>query len=238
MPATVEKVRDDLLLKLGVSVPADATPGQLADVAVAINWALQTMHTAGEDFFTRRKLAVTYPGGGPELALPEEVQSVLGPVRLATGAHLRALESRGEYDAYGPLFMGLGAYAVPNGTPQAYWVETHRADDATDADLAKINIRLIPQPGGNTDLEVEGVEEAANYAVADLGYTDPLPCPHKYVETIFLPLARYAITRSNDFSRAELRAELEKDFRFALSTLGLKGGFPPEKKPEMREVVA
>lgn len=233
MAFSVKDARDDLLRKLGIEDAAQASAAQLADVALAINWALQTLFSAGEDFFTRSKLSVAFSAGIAAVELPSTVQEVLGPVRLPTGVPLRMLSSRGELDAFGVLFLGQESWTVAQSLPQAYWVESLRA--SSGADLAKIVLNIVPAPSSSITLTVEGVEECANIAVAGLGATDALAVPHQYAESIFLPLARQAITRSTSFSRAELRREIQADFERAMATLGAKGGFPPEKQPETRE---
>lgn len=236
MSLSVLQVRNDLLSKLGIEDATTASALALQDVVIAINGAMQVLQTAGEDYFTRQKFSQVISAGTASYWIAQSVQAVLGPIRL-NGAPLNALTSRGQLDQFGRIFAGATAYGSPAGLPTAYWVENLR--NGTQGDINQIIIWLAPIPTATGTLEVEVVNDAPSYTVADLSSTSPLPIAQNYTESILLPIARLLITRSSQFSRADLLAQLTADYQVALQRLGLSGGFPNVRQPlPPREVQA
>jgi hypothetical protein len=207
----------------------------LQDVLIALNAALQTLQTAGQDYFTREVLSGTFYAGTTTVTLAASVQSVLGPVRITTGPNagqnLSALQSRGEYDQFARIFGDSTSFSLPLGEPTSYWIENLRNGSAT-GEINKISVRPVPVPSSNRSFEIEVVNDAPNYVVADLSSsTTVLPVAQNYAESILLPIARLNITRSSQFSRPELLEQITADATVALAKLGLAGGFPVEKTP-------
>lgn len=231
-------VRDNLLRTLGIETAGSASTGVLADVLAAMNYAQQTLWMAGPDYFTRSKLDVSLVAGTAEYTLADTVQSVLGPLRLASGRTLRALESRSELDNFGLLYLGQDSAEVAQGTPLAYFVENL---NQAASDPVKIKLHVVPAPdsvaAGTATLD--GVADCALFATADLASTDVLPVAQQYTETLFLPLARKAVSRSSYFSAQDLQGKIDADFEEALTMLRKAGGFPPAaERREKREVEA
>lgn len=236
---TIVQTRDDLLSKLGIPDIALATPLILQDVVVAINGAMQMLQTAGEDFFTREEIELTLGVGTAVYVIPKSIQSVIGPVRWNNSKPLRALTSEGEYDQFARIFLGQSGYGSGSlGVPVAYFVKYLR--NGTEGDICAISIRLAPAPSSPAGtLVVEVVNDAPHYEVADLEATTELPVAQNYTESVFLPIARMLITRSSQFSRPNLLAQLQADGERAMAVLGINGGFPNAKQPKVeREVEA
>jgi hypothetical protein len=226
MPITLAQAQSDLLSKLGIEDPAVAPDLQQQDVIIAINGAMQILQSAGEDYFTRQKLMVTL-GVGTSVYSIAGVQSVLGPVRLDDSVPLRALESRGELDQFDRIFLGGTGYGSAAGTPMAYWIEYLR--QGSTGNIQRVNIWLAPPPAADAlpaTLAVEVVDAAPSYSAADLATNALLPVSQNYAESIFLPIARYLITRSSQFSRPDILAGLTSDYQSAMQRLGFSGGFP------------
>jgi hypothetical protein len=232
-------VRDDLLRKLGIETAGSATAGMLADVLAAMNYAQQALWMAGPDYFTRSQIDVVLVADTGSYTLADTVQSVLGPLRLPDGRTLRAIESRGEFDNFGLLYMGQTNADVEAGTPLAYFVENL---NQSGNDPVKIKIHVIPAPdnvaAGTATLD--GVAECAHFAdTTEIASTAVLPVAQQYVESLFLPIARKAITRSTYFSATDLEKKIEDDYQEAMAMLRRAGGFPPlEDRKEKREVEA
>jgi hypothetical protein len=206
------------------------------DCVIAVNGAMQRLQTAGQDFFTRQKIILTLGAGTAVYNITQAVQAVIGPVRLNDQIPLTALESRGQLDQFDRLFLGGSDYGAAPGVPIAYWVEAKNNGNTT-GNIEQINIYPVPVPTGASPgtLAVEVVDTAPAYATTDLvnaGIT--LPIAQNYTESIFLPIARFLITRSSQFSRPELLPGLQKDYDDAVARLGTAGGFPIEdqEKPE------
>ncbi len=237
MPLTIAQVRDDLLSKLGITDANDATDLTLQDVVVAVNGAMQYLQTAGQDYFTRELLTVTLGAGTAVYLIPASIQAVIGPIRWNDTKPLRALTSEGEYDEFSRIFLGGTAYGVGNnGTPKAYFVKYIR-DDSSDGEICAIQIKMAPAPSVAGTIVVEVVNDAPAYVVADLDEDDAVPVAQNYTESIFLPIARMLVTRSQQFSRPDLLAQLTEDGERALALLGASGGFPNATLPGVKREV-
>lgn len=232
-------VRDSLLRTLGIQSTDTPSADMLADVLAAMNFAQQTLWTAGPDYFTRAQIAVTLVAGTAAYDLADTVQAVLGPFRITdSGRTLRALTSRGELDNFGFLYLGQTTAVIAAGEPLAYWIEGLAQ---VSGDAGKLKLHVVPAPNAaNAGAAVlEGVSECTTYVTADLSATSVLSVAQQYVETLFLPLARKAITRSAYFSAKQLQEGIDADYDQALAMLLRAGGFPPaEGRKEAREVEA
>lgn len=219
---TLSALRDDLLRKLGYESPGEAPASALEDIATALNWALQTMSQAGDSWFLRETLALTLVSGTSVYELPDSVRSVLGPVRSRDGRGLRRLEARGEVNEYGRIYLGQYTRSLTIGPVQAYFVEHGRK---SGADSHAVRIFVVPAPDAqavldDSPLDVEGVTECPAYTAAQLSTSTVVPVADQYTESILLPLARLAITRSELFSRPDTLARIEADAAQATRALG------------------
>ena len=238
MALTVQSAAIDLLSKLGIEVtdPTTVTALQQQDVIVAINWAGQTLMRAGQDFFTREPMTIGLVNGQQEYTISTgttgfTVQAVLGPLRLNNQVPLAALTSRGELDEFDRIFLGAADYGAAQGVPIAYFVE-YLNNNQPAGNIEEINVYFCPIPATNPGFVVaECVFGWTNYTTAQIGSTSQLPVAMDYTESVFLPLARMAITRSSQFNRLELKDSLESDGQAALAQLATVGGFPNVFQP-------
>ncbi len=231
MPLTIKQVANDLLSKLGIegSDPSAAPALAQQDVVVAYNGAMQMLQTAGQDFFTRETISQNFGAGTASFTVARAAQAILGPIRLSGTTPLKALLSRGEYDQFDRIFLGEATYGAALGVPIAYFVENLR--DGSTGDINKINIYLAPKPSAGGSVSIDLVMDAPNIAVANLVDTTEVPVAQAYTESVFLPLARYLIMLSSQFSRPELRPQIQSDYQVAMVTLGYQGGFPNAQQP-------
>jgi len=233
MSLTVIQAANDLATKLGFDTAALSPSSAQQDIVVAINGAMQTLQTAGQDYFTRQRQTITLSAGTSVYTIPATVQAVLGPVRWNDSKPLKGLESQGQLDEFARIFLGETAYGVGTaGDPVAYWVDYLRS--GTSGDVCAITISIAPTPASPAgNIVIELVNDAPTYVVADLTLTTALPVAQNYTESIFLPLARMLVTRSSQFSRPDLLAQLTEDYQRAMARLGLAGGFPNQVQPEI-----
>lgn len=231
-------VRDYLLRTLGIESSANANAGMLADVLAAMNYANQTLWTAGPDYFTRAQIAVTLIAGTASYTLANTIQSVLGPMKLPSGRTLRPLESRAELDNFGLLYLGQTEAGVDEGVPLAYFIESLN-QTGNDPVLLKLHVVPAPSAAEAGAATLDGVSECTIFASTDLAATDVLPVAQQYVESLFLPIARKHVAGSTYFSAANLLKGIEADFDAAMGTLRRAGGFPPAAgRKESRETEA
>ena len=235
MSLTLNKAALDLISKLGVDNITDPTTASIQiqeDVITALNGAGQWLQRAGEDFFTRTTITQALTAGTAQYLLSENMQSVIGPIRLNNQVPMAALRSRGELDQFDRIFLGQADYGAAGGTPIAYWVESVYASGGFSGDIAAINIWVAPTPntGGNT-LYIECIQEFPSLTISQFvsGPTDTsilLPVAQNYAETIYMPIARYLIMLSSQFSRPDLRDQITEQYKRALDELSTAGGFP------------
>lgn len=231
MSLTIAQTYSDLLSKLGIESSVGVSALVQQDCVIAINGAMQMLQTAGQDFFTREVMTLTLSAGTSIYNVPANVQAVLGDVKWNNVKPLRGLDSDGELEQFARIFLGETAYGVgANADPVAYFVKYLRT--GTTGDICAITVRLAPAPAAPAGtLVIEVVNDAPAYVVADLSGSTVLPVAQNYTESVFLPIARYLITRSSQFSRPDLLAQLTTDYETARATLADVGGFPNAEQP-------
>lgn len=215
-------IRTSLLFLLGAA-PGSSPLAARQDAADALNRALQTMQMAGEDYFTREKAPITLTAGTASVNAPDNVQTILGPLRITAGGTatpgtlLFPLATRGEFDLYPLLFLSAGVSTLANGIPRAYYVERLRGNTPTA-------ILFRPTPDAAYTVEMEVIKVPAAYLALhfcpDATPAEP-PVPHAYVETLLLPLAKANLIGSRYFTDGDKVAVLRADAAAALSALGL-----------------
>lgn len=215
-------------LELFGATRATATAEAKARCLLDINAAIQQMAGAGEDFYGRSEETITLLTGILAYELPKAVQSVLDPVYLAVdGTILRKLSSRGQLQQFAQLFQDSLSGALIDGKPVAYFVAPLRdSDGETGAeDSVKVELRVLPAPGStynDTDLVLYVINEPEPLILANL--TDAskhVPVPHKYIESIFLPLVRWNASTSYFFVQKKMLERISQDYERALGLLGL-----------------
>lgn len=236
MPLTIQAAANDLLSKLGIEGTDPTVAPALAqqDVIIALNSAGQMLQRAGEDYFTRQTISIALTAGTAAYLISEQIQNVLGPVRLNGVTPLAALLSRGELDRFDQIFNGNSDFGSGTGTPIAYWVESLNNTD-TFGDIMQYVLWLAPVPSTSPTVTLDVVDLFPSISAANIGSLQFLPVAHGYAESIFLPLARLFVTRSSQFSRADLLKQITDDAGMALDQLASGGGFPDMVRPNKPE---
>lgn len=199
-----------------------------------VNWcnaAMQLIYSNAHrlDYFNRDvlELAVTTSG---TVALPANVQLVQGPARIGT-AVLSTLASRAEYDHFAALYVGDSSLA----SPIAFYVEPLRG---TGSDSVGLTLNLAPLPTDTVTVRLDVTLEPPRYDVVDLLQATILQLPHKWAETIFLPIVRKwacGDTKMSKNQRAAVIPQIDEQFAAARQMLGLADIEPPAQsktKPE------
>lgn len=231
---TLRAIFDNLIALLGVET-SDNSPQAMRDQAFgAIAAAMQQMQGAGEDYYGREEATVTLVAGTGAYTLEKSVQTVLDDPRIGSRT-LKKLETRSLFDNYGPLFLGKLSRAVPAGAPLAYLVESLRDTAGGEDDNVKIRLSLVPVPAAPGSMLVPVTKEPPTYTTANLCDDTEPPVPHKYHESILLPLARWNVVSSSYFSKPELVAVLRDDRKRALVLLGM---VDPREQPRKQEASA
>jgi len=199
-----------------------------------VNWcnaAMQLIYSNAHrlDYFNRDVLELTVTTSGT-VALPANVQLVQGPARIGT-AVLSTLASRAEYDHFAALYVGDSSLA----SPIAFYVEPLRG---TGSDSVGLTLNLAPLPTGTVTVRLDVTLEPPRYDVVDLMQATILQLPHKWAETIFLPIVRKwacADSRMGNTRRQAVMPQIDEQFAAAKQMLGLADIEPPAQsktKPE------
>ena len=219
---TIRQIADDIAQVWGFP-DFSAVPDFGKDrIRTEINSAIQQMQDAGEDFYGREDLTITLMAGTSEYELPISVQSVLEPVTLEDNTMLRKLTSFGQFLQYGSFFRESLSSSVDDGKPEAYFVDAVKSSDANDSVKTILHLLPAPSPANASNSAIVAViKEAGLFTTAQLtAGTSSLPIPHKYVESIFLPLARYNATTCFLFYKKDSEGKYLADYERALKLLG------------------
>jgi len=223
-------IRTDLLRKLGLETPADAPAYVDEDVLTAMNTAGQVLNVAGDPFWLVDTTDVTVNDVTQSQVIEgHSVKSVR--VKDSNLPLLRA-ESLWQINQYHSIYLG-DSVAASSYKPQAYFVDSTSANDAL-----VVTVHVGPRPLESTELTIEFVPAFSAWAIADINSGDKKPeIPFDYIESIFLPMARFYATRSHWFSRNDLMPKIEQDFAGVVQVLrganpGLHIPFADQIKPK------
>lgn len=191
--------------------------------AIAIvNGAFQVMfaqaHRLG--FFNEQPVTVTVPVSGA-VELPANVQAVKDPLTMGAGP-LRKAETRGQFDNLADFYIGSDTPAAP----LAYFLDTERK---AALDSVGITLRVWPAPDGDTAATFDATLEPPRFDDTSIDAAEILPVPHKWVETILLPICKHTATGDSLFRRTDLKGEIDAQYARAQQILGLAD--PEKPKP-------
>ncbi len=215
-------VINDILLLWGIE-DARMSVQYLRDRALHdLNAAMQLIWARAKDrdYFSRRTLTVILNSGTSSAVLEQDVQNVLGPVRRDSDkGNLRPLASRSQLDLFGHLFLGqTNNAAVVNGVPQAFFAERL---NQSRPDNTKIVLHVVPAPDADTNLLVDVAMECPRYEWRDYCQCTPLHIPHRYAESVLLPVCRHRAMSSHYFIKEDRRELIENEYAVAMQVLGL-----------------
>lgn len=209
---------------------------QVSDINIGLtaitawcNTAMQMIYArAGQlEYFNRETVDLTITSSG-ELALESRIQKLLGHVRLKnTKKTLRPLQSQGELDQFMVRYMD--DTSSPPSSPLAYFLDSRRADTP---DSVALKLVLVPPPTADLLVQIDCTTEPPRYSEQDFRSSTPLQLPHKWAETIFVPLVKkWALGDSlmPGSSRATLQPEIDQQYQSALAVLGMADPSEPAK---------
>ncbi len=211
----VAEVVREILLVWGIERPEKA-PAWARDAALnMLNAAMQAVwnRAPDRDYWTRRTLTVPLGAGMAEAVLEDGIRQVAGPVRdAATRRPLARLETPGELENFTDLYLEGGT----QGTPAAYYLERH---GQPGKEPCKCTLRVVPPPAAPAELLLDATWEAPRFSRNDLDRSPRVPVPHRYVESLLLPIARYRAMSSHLTVGQERRAQIEAEYAAALMEL-------------------
>lgn len=230
----LRKVADDVAKVWGYLDFENVPPFGQERIRLDINAAIQLMADCGEDFYGRENIVLDLTSGSGSYELPLNIQSVLEPVTLSDGSPVRKLTSFGQVLQYNAIFRGAVSGSLAAGKPEAYFVHSLKSGD--DDDNVRTVIQFLPAPSagqlGNKPV-IPVIREPTIYTTHQLtAGTSSLPIPHKYVESIFLPIARWNATTCFLFTDKDKVEKYKADYDRALEQLGISD---PRQRPRHPE---
>jgi hypothetical protein len=222
---TIGEVLKDALQVFGFPNAASAPQKALDRALTDINAAIQQLADGGEDFMGRQELVVTLVAETQSYVLAKNIQTLLEPVKLSDETVLRQLTSRGQFLQFGQIFQDQLLAGVAAGKPSAYFVESLRDTSDTTGDNVTITVQVLPKPtiawAAAVTLVLNVIVQPSQFTAAQLTTgTALLEIPHKYVESIFLPLMRYNLSGSYLFQDKNKKQQIDADYDRALAVLG------------------
>ncbi len=225
-------VANDIAQVFGMPTFAAAPDFTKSRILIDINAAIQQMQNAGEDYYSRQDLQIDLIADQETYALDDTIREVLDPARLDDGTLLRKLTSRGQLYQFGQLFQDQLNNIVASGIPAFFYVQSmYRSADEDEVDII---VHFLPKPSsavaGTRKAILAVIEEPETFLLSDLtAGTATIPVPQKYVESIFLPLARWNSTTSFLFYEKDKIPRYEMEYNRAVGLL--EAADPRRPKP-------
>ena len=183
-------------------------------IAEWCNAAMQLIYaqSARLEYFNRSELTLLVGTSG-SVALPATVQRIQGDARLAAGRSLKPLSSRSQVTDFATLY---GSSA-----PIGFLVDSQREESV---DSLGLTLYLAPAPSDDVEVTVDVTLEPPRWNSSDLLSGLVIPLPHKWVETLFMPLVRKwaaGDSRMPKSARASQMQEIDAQYSTAREILGL-----------------
>jgi hypothetical protein len=199
-----------------------------------LNASLQMVwnHAEERNYWSNETLTVTLNASDPltayktnsrsKIDLPADIQNVTGPCRMASNNRpLVPLGTLGELETFADLYLDGETCAEP----LAYHI--NRMNQA-GGDPSKCEFMVTPSVTGDdgVSFNLEVVRNAPRFTVDDMNSCPLVPIPHRYVESMLLPIARYHASSFSLFSSKDLKESIDRDYQQARVALGLADPLP------------
>lgn len=222
-----EIIRESLAL-WSIVCPKTAPKYALDRAITDLNTALQLVwnNAEGSDYWTNEVVTFTLDDGESSYELTNDIQSVIGPCRRSdTKRTLSPIKTIGELETFSTLYLDGESASEP----LAYHVDRIKQ---SGVDPAKCVIRVTPEVQGDSiSFDIDVVKEAPRYTIDDLSVQ--IPIPHRYAETLLIPIIRYSATSYFLFSSSDetQKKTIDEEYAQARRSLGIADP-NPVKEPE------
>lgn len=207
-------IREALLL-WGFEYPCSAPDFAKTRALNDLNASMQIVWNQARDrsYWTREQLTISLASGISSQDLSDSVQNVIGPARLASSLRpLSPIGTRAELDQFVDLFLDGDTPAEP----VAYYIE--RLNQA-GKEPVKCTLHVTPAPTEDTDFLLDVVNEAPRFSWNDIDSCPRIPIPHRYVESLLLPIVRFQAMNFHLFVGDERREQIAQEYASARALL-------------------
>jgi hypothetical protein len=187
-----------------------------------LNRAMQLLWNRAPDrkYWTQGSLELTFAQDVGVVDLENSIQNIVGQAALSNGQSLVPVGAISEIEQSTALFLDS---AAPGG-PVFYYIERM---NQSGGDPARCRFHIAPTPTVETVVVVDAVFEPPRFGVNDISRNTLVPIPHRYAESLLLPIVRYYAAQywQNQISE-EQRKTVEVDYREVAGLLGLADPLP------------
>jgi hypothetical protein len=230
---TVCEVIDDILLMWAIPCRESAPDFAIERAMNDLNSAIQTIWNQADDhrYFTVSTLTLEFADAVTVAAIPDNVQNVIGPCRLAANKRpLSPVATLAELELFQSLYLEGGE----TDEPVAYHIDRRYQHGV---EPAKCAIIITPATIGSTSILLDVIKEAPSYSSSDLNDCRIIPIPHLYAESLLMPITRYRASTFFLFADNDHKPGIERDYQMAMASIGMADP-NPAKQPEAVEVAA
>lgn len=216
-------VVDEVLAMWGIFCRKTAPDFALDRATNDINTALQVVwnNAEGRSYWSNDTITITLTDGQSSIDLADDIQNVVGPCRREDNRRpLVPIGTIGDLETFPDLFLD----GESGDEPLAYHIE--RTNQAGN-DPAKCVFHVTPAvSGASIGFLLEVIKEAPRFSAIDLSNCPVIPIPHRYVESLLLPIVRYHASSFYLFRQAEQKETIDREYQRASISLGLADPLP------------
>lgn len=218
-------VVDNILGMWGIFCRKSAPDFAVSRAIADLNHGMQLVwnNAEGRTYWTNETLTITLSDGESSQDLGDDVQNVVGPCRLASNKQpLVPIGTVGELETFADIYLDSGNAE----TPVAYHVE-RLAQSGGDPAKCVFHVNQAIE-GDDVDFLLEVVKEAPRFIENDLSTCPVVPIPHRYVESLLLPIVRYQASTFYLFRMGDQKETIDREYQQAMVSLGLADPIPPK----------
>ena len=229
------EVLDDIVALWGFTNASSAPHHIVARALIDLNSALQTVWNIADErnYWSNETVTVSITAAATSADLSDNIQNVTGTCRLASSRRpLVPIGTLGELETFAAIYLDGGSTSQP----VAYHIERQKQ---AGNDPAKCTFHVTPAPAEDTDFLLEVVKEAPRFGVKDFPACPRIPIPHRYVESLLLPIARFKASSCYLFDSQDKKPAIDAEYAMAMGQIGMADPLPGnsgDNKPERREV--
>ena len=197
-----------------------------------VNSAMQTVwnQSSVNNYWSNQTLSIVLADGETSQVLPNNIQNVIGPCRREDNRRpLATLNTIGELETFSDLYLDN----LSCNEPLAYHVERL---NQIGSDPAKTIFNVTPAvQGSSLTFLLRVVLEAPRYTTGDLNTCPVIPIPHRYVESLLLPIARYRASSFWLFASPDSKGAIDQEYQQAMASIGMADPLPESPKGEVKK---
>lgn len=212
----------DILHLWGFTNPHTAPGYAIKRALTDLNAALQIVWNQADvrDYWVKQTLTISLLANATSSNLPDDVQNITGLCRLSsTRRTLVPCGTLGELENFMDFYLDGETVTEP----VAYHVQ--RLNQVAN-DPARCIFHVTPAPLVNTDILVDAVKESPRYGIRDVTNCPRIPIPHRYVESILLPVVRKRATSYYLFTAQDKLEAIDQEYAQARISLGMGDPLP------------